>query len=159
MPSFVPSETPSVYPFPFTDEPSYIRPECYSDWKGLLRAVSEPGEDPNPEEPVLLKICESALLDAFEENLFAPIEIKGGNIKIQCGDRGRLEDNCSLFGGDNHFKISNLTENVTFTGLTFIGSQRISIIAAGNATARALFESCRWTVRRNTLLGLFTVIA
>jgi hypothetical protein len=156
MSSSVPSEAPSLYPHPVTDEPSYIRPECYSDWKGLQRAVSEAGE--NPEEPVLLKICATTLLDAFAENLFAPIEIKGGYIKIQCGDRGRLEDNCSLYGGDNHFKISNPTENVTFTGLTFIGSQRISIIAAGNATARALFESCRWTVRHITLLGLCVVI-
>ena len=146
-PSFKPSYTPTLWPQPVTTEPSYIHPECYSDWKGLRRAIDDAGN--KPDEEAILKLCANSFLDAVNEEDFTPIDIKGGFITIQCGDRESLEDNCTLFGGENHFKISNPTIQVGFTGLTFIAAQKLSIFGAANSSASATFESCRWTVRWN----------
>ena len=143
--SFIPSYTPTLWPQPVTADPSYLHPDCYSDWKGLRRAIDEAGN--KPDEEVILKLCANSFLDAVNEEDFTPIDIKGGLITIQCGDSERLEDNCTLFGSEIHFKISNPTRQVGFTGLTFIAAQKLSVFGAANSSASAIFQSCRWTVR------------
>jgi len=147
-----PSYDTTLTSHPVTVEPSYMILECYSDWKHLGRAIADARANG---EGVAIKICANSLLDAFYEEMFAPIDVKGGNIKIQCGDEGRLEDNCSLYGGKNHFKISNPTKEVTFIGLTFIGARKVSMFGAANASVHAIFDSCRWT--QNNGIGAILV--
>ena len=75
-----------------------------------------------------------------------PIRIQTNSIVIQCGVVGVQENNCVIFGGVSNFIIEGNTTGTEFRGLTFIGVEGISVIAAGTAQANALFVDCKWNV-------------
>jgi hypothetical protein len=64
---------------------------------------------------------------------------------IECGQDGRLRDNCVISGGEYQIRIAASAIKVTFRGVTFENSKVMSIIAAGDAQSTATFDECQWT--------------
>ena len=69
---------------------------------------------------------------------------------IQCGDNGRLEDNCVIKGGEFHFLNGpqifdeQITQGMVLRGLTFEDCETTSVIMAQQGDV--LFENCIWRV-------------
>jgi len=121
--------------------PPSLRPttDCLDSLASLSEVVAASAIETSR---VVITICNDTVLDATFDSLFAPIVIIGGDIVIECADKGT--GNCRISGGFTHFRIAAQTERVVFDSITFVGSDRASVVAAGNSFAEAHFVNCKW---------------
>lgn len=141
LPSSEPTQAPGPGPTPS---------DCFSTWEGLQAGVIAAGllfKDP------VITLCPDTL---FEVPPSSPIAITVSRTTIKCGTTGSRTNGCTLIGGKEgaqHFIIRGSVTDVTFAGLTMVGSESApsdlsqtsaSIIAEGSSSASATFIDCEW---------------
>lgn len=108
--------------------------ECYSSWTSLKNDI-EFGNNGGG----TYNICPGAILNAAESptksNKWQWIYLTNDNsrngITIQCGDNGKLNDNCMVQGGKHQFTMAGSPGKITIKGIIFAKSKMSCIHALG----------------------------
>mmetsp|Transcript_17184 Transcript_17184/g.25400 ORF Transcript_17184/g.25400 Transcript_17184/m.25400 type:complete len:1241 (+) Transcript_17184:151-3873(+) len=110
---------------------------CYDDWSTLREDLQK--RDDGAKNTFML--CKDTLLFADSH-----ITIDSGNVSIICHQNDSLVDgNCTVKGNQTHFIIKGRASSRTrFQGLSFEGSESISIKAFASNNSEAVFSNCTW---------------
>lgn len=115
---------------------------CYPDWTSLSRAVRTPSS--NGGEFI---ICAGAILNLDEsEPGDVPMRIRQSSIAIKCGKDGSSDNDCTVSGGEDQVVITGRVRAISFEGVKFVESTRVSIAALGSSAAAVSFIDCEWSV-------------
>lgn len=74
----------------------------------------------------------------------------GPNMRVRCGNNGRLENNCVIQGGHLHIDVTTNfganyeAQNVVFEGITFADTKRYMVW--GNKPGKITFIDCEFKV-------------
>lgn len=92
------------------------------------------------------KLCPNTIFSMSSNTKPISISPLLSNTKIQCGNEGDVNDNCTINGGATHvyFPTNVIVTNVTFNGITFMNNNDISIRAWSNFSSYAFFLDCHW---------------
>lgn len=66
------------------------------------------------------------------------------NITIQCGDKGSLDQNCTIRTGESHFWLQGKVTMIKFLGIKFEQAIQTSILAYAGYGSDATFIDCYW---------------
>jgi hypothetical protein len=117
---------------------------CYSDWGMLVNAINSAAQQG---QGGVFTLCPMTTFLVDEFSVSRPVTIQQSSTVLQCGENGLRQNSCVIFGGQVQFVILGGATDVIFRGLTMISSSQISVNASGNASAKATFADCEWTVR------------
>lgn len=117
---------------------------------------------PYPAQEHVYKICPNTVVNVGRMDGSGDCCIDGdyslflrNKSTVQCGDFGRVEDNCVLSGGTTQlFFVPNLfgdgmAENVKVKGLTFQNAEIVSVTLANQGDIT--FDDCLWKVCATSL--------
>ena len=123
---------------------------CYSNWNGLSKALHLSSVSCNGGT---YTICPGTvmILPEYLEHTAAPLSILASNTVVKCGENGKLENACIIFGGEKQIEILGSPTNVRIIGLTFMASTVTSILASGASDAKVTFENCKFAVRKQPI--------
>jgi len=142
LPTTQPTPNPAIpNPSPILGPPT-VRPttgnfDCFDEWGALSRAVNDTTFPPGNE--IVFRLCPNTEFDLSDED---PIIFGEGDVLVQCGINGQLDDNCTIFGGQTHFRIQDNPVRVSFFGLQFRESSLVPVLALASDSASATFEQC-----------------
>jgi hypothetical protein len=111
--------------------------DCYSTWNGLTEAITTSPEG-------IFEVCAGSTLDVSD-----PIEVSPvGAMVLKCGSDGTRLRQCVVKGGEQHFLIISSASELSFQGMTFSDSTRISIQLELDPLSKSnvMFVDCLWTV-------------
>ena len=135
--------------------------ECYNDW-GKLKADLEQGTVLASGDIIVVQICPNTTFYLDEkqndhwiylmnnDNYQSSQQQMHNNNKsnplliLQCGAKGRLDDNCVIHGGLHHFWIQQGAQNIVMRGLTLENAKHGSIWHACCDNVQAKYEDCLW---------------
>ena len=150
MPSFQPtlSFSPSV-----SFSPTW-NASCFSDWKALSDAVDEYNRS---QRGRIFTLCPNTFFDlpSYSGLSVSPIKIGSSNIIIRCGESGLREESCIVYKGSRQFEIIGSVSGVEFQGITFFGSNDVSVIASGNSDSDVSFLDCVFVVSTERVISCF----
>lgn len=115
---------------------SCVNITCYSDWTSLSNAI-----DFNPGGTFTL--CPNTVLNV---DGLSSIVLRDDNTTIRCGESGRRENSCVIFGGLTQFEIQGSPKGLIFEGMTFLASSSAAVNAFGDSSASVAFIDCEWAV-------------
>jgi hypothetical protein len=127
-------EVPTIQDFP-----SRAPLDCIDDWDSLREAVVA---DFTQGIENVYTLCPDATMQVVGDPIL--LNQDNSDFLFQCGRNGRLRDNCTISGGSRQFHIFAEGIEVAFTGVSFEGSSKMSILAAGDKSSNARFDKCQW---------------
>lgn len=139
------SRTPSFQPsLSFSPSVSFsptLNTSCFSDWKDLSDTVDEYSTF---QRGRTFTLCPNTFFDlpSYSGSSVSPIKIGSSNIIIRCGESGLREESCIVYKGSRQFEIIGSVSGVEFQGITFFGSNDVSVIASGNSNIDVSFMDC-----------------
>jgi hypothetical protein len=74
------------------------------------------------------------------------MRIQQSSTAIKCGKDGSRDDDCTVFGGEDQVVITGRVSAISFEGIKFVESTRVSIAALGSSEAAVSFTDCEWSV-------------
>jgi hypothetical protein len=135
-----PSMAPSLVP---SEAPSFSARACYDSLQTLQSAIDDATSRP---DRATIRVCAGAVLDGDEEWMYSPIMIESGDFRFECGEAGKLSEQCLFHGGDVQLHIGPGVQRVLFSGFSMANARQISVVAAGSSGSEALFDHCQWRV-------------
>jgi hypothetical protein len=135
-----PTVAPSTAP---SESPSFAVRACYDSLQTLQSAIDDATSRPNR---ATIRVCAGAVLDGDAEWMYSPLMIESGDIRFQCGETGKLSEQCLFHGGDVQLHIGPGVQRVLFSGFSMVNAHQISVVAAGSSGSEALFDNCQWRV-------------
>jgi hypothetical protein len=139
--TFPPSEYPTMSP---SFAPSFVPRDCY-DTLQLLQAAIIDAETRSKES--IIRVCSGTTLDGNEEYEYSPIRFSKGEHQLICGSDGTLTEECIIFGGALvQIYIGSYVKSLSISGFSMVGARRLSVLAAGDAKSKAIFQNCQWKV-------------
>jgi hypothetical protein len=136
------------------------------DMKYQVSLLVPPLNQP-PRDRYAFTICPVTTLDGSDQ--LTPLLASSHFV---CGAEGKSQDDCVISGGTTQVllmdvieqaaaSVSDRVNSFTFSGITFVESQDISIAALGSSRTRAEFYDCHWKVRTvpsycSTVLSIFS---
>lgn len=135
-----PTQAPTQPPTLPGARPSPSQSGCIGNWDDLVASITT-----NFTAGVenILTLCPDKVIKVGDSPIL--LDQADGDLWIECGQDGRLRDNCVIRGGEYQIRIAGAAIKVTFRGVTFENSKVMSIVAAGDAQSTAAFDECQWT--------------
>ena len=126
---------------------------CFTSTKDMFEAMLRA----DPAQEHVYKICPNTVIDVGSPDDSGDCCINGDyslflrtKSTVQCGDFGRVQDNCVLRGGNSQiFYVGtifgdDMAESVKVKGLTFESAEFVSVALANRGDIT--FENCLWKV-------------
>ena len=118
-----------------------------NDFSAIVAGVHTPG-------PFIYRLCPRVTfeLDEFKTGKLSYIYPLLDGTKIVCGSAGRSSDRCIIQGGDAQVILrESMTEGYSrleteFHGITFQGSDGLSVAAWDEPETKVTFKDCHWKV-------------
>jgi hypothetical protein len=157
-PSSVPSgsslPTASAAPTPLESAVPTVRTACYKN----LTLLFEDQEKTNPFVQKTFTLCPDTTFnigfsDSGGECCFDGMRYLSArkNTRFQCGEDGKIENNCIITGGESHVVYVSLIndedgDNVEFAGITFVDAKLVTLFLGNSGDIS--FIDCIFRVRK-----------